>query len=80
MHVIILINNIPLLLLCLLGSTPLPRILGEAFGLLCADKNPNSPKQTVYVAVTYVFCIVLLVLSTVSLVGSGFSAFLYYRF
>jgi len=77
---IMLVNNIPLLLLCILGSTPIPRILGEAFGLLCADKNPGSPKQKLYVVVTYVFCVLLLVLSTISLVGSGFSAFLYYRF
>jgi len=77
---IILVNNIPLLLLCILGATPIPRILGQAFGLLCADKEPGSPKQKLYVAVTFVFCVSLLVLSTISLVGSGFSAFLYYRF
>ena len=77
---IMLVNNIPLLLLCIMGSTPIPRILGEAFGLLCADKNPGSPKQKLYVVVTFIFCVILLVLSTVSLVGSGFSAFLYYRF
>ena len=77
---IVLVNNIPLLLLCILGSTPIPRILGQAFGLLCADKNPGSPKQKLYVIVAYAFCVALLVLSTVSLVGSGFSAFLYYRF
>ena len=77
---IMLVNNLPLLLLCILGSTPIPRILGQAFGVLCADKNPGSAKQKLYVAVTYVFCVTLLVLSTISLVGSGFSAFLYYRF
>ena len=77
---IMLVNNIPLLLLCILGSTPIPRILGDAFGLLCADKDPGSSKQKLYVIVTYVFCVTLLVLSTISLVGSGFSAFLYYRF
>jgi len=77
---IMLVNNIPLLLLCILGSTPIPRILGEAFGLLCADKDPGSPKQKLYLVVTYVFCVALLALSAVSLVGSGFSAFLYYRF
>ena len=75
-----LVNDIPLLLLCILGSTPIPRILGDAFGLLCADKDPGSSKQKLYVIVTYVFCVTLLVLSTISLVGSGFSAFLYYRF
>ena len=77
---IMLINNLPLLLLCILGSTPIPRILGQAFGLLCADKVQGSPKQKIYVGVTYAFCVILLIFSTISLVGSGFSAFLYYRF
>ncbi len=77
---IMLVNNIPLLVLCILGSTPVPRVLGQAFGILCADKDHEGTKQKIYVGVTYTFCVVLLVLSTISLVGSGFSAFLYYRF
>ena len=77
---IMLINNLPLLILCVLGSTPLPRLVADLFGLLCAEKEPGGPKQKLYTAVTYVFCVTLLVLSTISLVGSGFSAFLYYRF
>ena len=77
---IMLVNNLPLLILCILGSTHLPRLIADAFGLLCAEKEPGGPKQKIYVAVTYAFCVTLLVLSTISLVGSGFSAFLYYRF
>ncbi len=77
---IMLINNLPLLILCIVGSTPLPRLIGELFGLVCAEKEPGGHKQKIYVTVTYVFCVILLVLSTISLVGSGFSAFLYYRF
>ena len=77
---IMLLNNLPLLLFCVLGSTPLPRLIGAIFGMLCAGKEKDGPKQKLYVAVTYAFCVILLVLSTVSLVGSGFSAFLYYRF
>ena len=77
---IMFINNIPLLLLCILGCTPLPRLIGELFGLVCAEKEPGGQKQKIYVVVTYAFCVALLVLSTISLVGSGFSAFLYYRF
>ena len=75
-----LLNNLPLLLVCILGSTPVPRIIGDAFGLLCSDARPESAKKKVYVIVTYLFCVVILALSTISLVGSGFSAFLYYRF
>ena len=77
---VLLLNTLPLLAVCILGSTPVPRILGQAFGLLCAGKEADGPRQRVYVVVSYVFCVVLLVLSTISLVGSGFSAFLYYRF
>ena len=77
---IMLLNNLPLLLLCFVGSTALPRLVGDAFGLLCADKKKDGIKQKIYIAVTYAVCVALLVLSTISLVGSGFSAFLYYRF
>lgn len=77
---ILLVNNLPLLAVCVLGASPLPRAIGDWFGLLCTDQGREGWKQKVYVAVCYVFCVVLLALSTVSLVGSGFSAFLYYRF
>ena len=78
---ILLLNNLPLLLLCVLGASSLPRLLGGAFGILCAQPGA-APKlrQRTYVVVSYVFCVALIALSTVSLVGSGFSAFLYYRF
>ena len=75
-----LLNNLPLIVACVLGCTPIPRIIGDAFGLLCSDSDPESRKKKVYVAVTFVFCVTVIVLSTISLVGSGFSAFLYYRF
>mgnify|MGYP005775073591 FL=1 len=78
---ILLLNNLPLLLLCILGASSLPRAFGNLFGALCAHEAGKSlGRQRVYVAVSYVFCVAVLVLSTISLVGSGFSAFLYYRF
>ena len=77
---ILLLNNLPLLAVCILGSTPIPRFLGDVFGLVLTDKNPEGVKKKVYVIGTYVFCVAVLILSTISLVGSGFSAFLYYRF
>ena len=75
-----LLNNLPLLLVCILGASPIPRFLGDVVGLLCTDPNPEGVKKKIYVAVTYAFCVLLIVLSTISLVGTGFSAFLYYRF
>ena len=75
-----LLNNLPLLLVCILGASPIPRFLGDVFGLVCTDPNPEGAKKKLYVVGTFVFCVLLILLSTVSLVGSGFSAFLYYRF
>lgn len=75
-----LLNALPLMIVCVLGSTRLPQILGEWFGLLCATKEGDGKKQVVYVVVTFLFCVLLLALSTVSLVGSSYSPFLYYRF
>ena len=77
---IMLVNNLPLLLVCILGASPLPRVIGDWFGMLCAGENQGGWKQKTYVIVCFVYCAALLALSTVSLVGSGFSAFLYYRF
>ena len=78
---ILLLNNLPLLLLCILGSSILPRALGNYFGVLCAKRpGDGNGRQLVFVTVSYVFSVALIALSTVSLVGSGFSAFLYYRF
>ena len=75
-----LVNSLPLLVVCILGSSPIPRFLGDVFGLVCSDSNPEGIKKKIYVIVTWLFCVLLIALSTVSLVGSGFSAFLYYRF
>ena len=78
---ILLLNNLPLLLLCILGSSILPRAIGNYFGVLCARRpGDGNGRQLVFVTVSYVFSVALIALSTVSLVGSGFSAFLYYRF
>jgi len=75
-----LLNNLPLLLLCFVGASPIPRFLGDVVGLLCTDSNPEGFKKKLYVGITYAFCVILILLSTISLVGSGFSPFLYYRF
>lgn len=76
----VLVNNLPLLLVCAVGSTPLPRILGDGFAILCAGKTREGPKQRAYVIAVYVFDLALLALSTIALAGSTFNAFLYLRF
>lgn len=75
-----LMNNLLLLIVCIIGVTPMPRIIGDIVGLLCSTPEPEGVKKKVYVIISYVFCVTVIVLSTISLVGSGFSAFLYYRF
>lgn len=75
-----LVNNLPLLIVCTLGCTPLPQLIGGAFGVLCADKTHEGVKQKLYVGVTYVFDLALLALSTIALAGTTYNAFLYFRF
>ncbi len=77
---IMLVNNLPLLITCIIGSTPLPQMIGNAFGMLCAGKDHEGPRQKVYVFVTYAFDLALLALCTISLVGTSYNAFLYFRF
>ena len=77
---ILLVNNLPLLLLCAVGCTPLPQAIGNSFGALCADRTHEGKKQRVYVLVTYAYDLLLLVLSTIALIGSSYNAFLYFRF
>ena len=76
-----LLNNLPLLLLCIIGSTQLPRFVGMLFGGLCTDKRRGEHKRRkFYLCVVYAFDLLLLALSTISLVGSSYNPFLYFRF
>ena len=63
-----LVNNLPLLILCAIGSTPLPQIVGE------------GKQSRAYVIVMFVFDLLLLALCTIALVSTTFNAFLYFRF
>lgn len=74
-----LTNNLPLLLLCAIGATSIPRNLGSLFGGVCAQGGKKSG-QIVYATVSFVFDAALLALSTIALVGSTYNAFLYFRF
>ena len=74
-----LTNNLPLLLLCAIGATSIPRNLGSLFGGVCAQGGKKSG-QIIYAAVSFVFDAALLALSTIALVGSTYNAFLYFRF
>ena len=66
-----LVNNLPLLILCAIGST---------LGMLCASKNGEGKQSRAYVIVMFVFDLLLLALCTIALVSTTFNAFLYFRF
>ena len=74
-----LTNSLPLLLVCVVGATSIPRNLGNLFGGMCAQ-NGKTSGQIVYALVTFVFDAALLALSTVALVGSTYNAFIYFRY
>ncbi|MCI8843011.1 MAG: MBOAT family protein [Oscillospiraceae bacterium] len=77
---IILLNSLPLLLLCILGSTPVPRTIGIIFTNLFTGRGRSLGRQRVYAGVAFTFDLLLLALCTVSLIGSTLNAFLYFRF
>jgi alginate O-acetyltransferase complex protein AlgI len=74
-----LTNNLLLLIVGVLGSTALPRTVGLRFTALCTAKNQRV-WNIAFLAVVFAFDLGLLLLSTVSLVGSSFNPFLYFRF
>ncbi len=73
-------NNLPLLLVCAVGCTAIPQFLGNVLGLICAEKNPNGVGHKVYAGLVFLFDLTLLALATISLAGSSYNAFLYFRF
>ena len=77
---ITLLNNLPLLVMCIIGSTPLLRNLGNTACAITLREDVNKKLQVVFLVAVLVLDFALLGLSTVSLVGSGYNAFLYLRF
>ena len=77
---ITLINNLPLIILCAVCCTPIPRFMDVLLAACFAEKNESGSRHKIYVGLVFVFCLILLILSTASLVGSSYNAFLYFRF
>ena len=75
-----LVNNLPLLLLCIFCSTPVPRFLGNALGAMCLGEAEDGIRHKLYAVLIFLFDLLLLTLSTVAMAGSSFNAFLYFRF
>ena len=73
-------NNLPLIAICAVGCSAIPQFTGNVVGLLCAEKRENGIGHKVYAGLTFVFDLALLALATISLAGSSYNAFLYFRF
>lgn len=82
-----LLNSLPLLLACLLGSSVLPRWFGflwsGIFGMGRSDRRGRGAvtvKKAVYLGTVFCFMLLLLWLCTVSLVGSTSAPSIYANF
>lgn len=73
-------NNLPLIAICAVGCSAIPQFTGNVVGLLCAEKRDDGIGHKVYAGLTFVFDLALLALATISLAGSSYNAFLYFRF
>ena len=73
---ILFMNNLPLLLVCLVGSTPLPRLVGQKTQDFCVQRD----HLVLLTLLQFLLILVLLGLATVSLVGESYNPFLYFRF
>ena len=73
-------NNLPLIAICAVGCSAIPQFTGNVIGLLCAEKREDGIGHKVYAGLTFVFDLALLSLATISLAGSSYNAFLYFRF
>ncbi|MBQ7255478.1 MAG: MBOAT family protein [Oscillospiraceae bacterium] len=78
----VMLNSLPLLLVCILGSTRLPRMAGLLLNGVAAAEGASNVRwrEVVYAVSVTVFDLAILALSTVSLVGSTYNPFLYFRF
>jgi len=75
---ILLLNNLPLIVTCALASCGLPRAIGRA--MWSRFEDPKKRAGAGLMALSFVYGAAMLVLSVISLVGSGYNPFLYFRF
>ena len=77
-----LISCIPLLILAAVGSTSLPKTVGMIAATVFAGgkKGDGEIRSSLFYILTFLFDLAVLILATVSLVGSSYNPFLYFRF
>ena len=77
-----LLNNLPLLVICAIGSGSIPGLIGRRFTSLCIEKpgKLRSIGQFSYALVRFMIIWLLFAACTASLVGASYNPFLYFRF
>ena len=77
-----LISTIPLLILAAVGSTSLPKTIGMITATVFAGgkSSDGEVRSSMFYILTFLFDLAVLILATVSLVGSSYNPFLYFRF
>ena len=73
-------NNVLLLVFCMVGSTPLMKNLGTLLRRCCMSRGASPLARRLLPIGVFLLDAALLILSTISLIGSGYNAFLYLRF
>lgn len=81
------LNSLPLLIVCIIGASPLPRYFGllwsALWGMDKRERRKNTPvtgQKAVYLLTVFVFVSLLLWMCTVSLVGSTSAPSIYANF
>ncbi len=75
-------NNLPLLAVCIIGCTPLPRMLGGLLASLGRSENNTAggAMQWVTTVLVFLFDAAIIFFATASLAGSSYTPFLYWNF
>ena len=82
----VLLNSLPLIAVCLIGCSGLPRMVSRVFAGMCGmygkrrKSNAIDARKIVYVAVCFGFICLLLWLCVVSMVGTTSTPSLYADF
>ena len=79
---VVMLNALPLFVVCAVGCTPLPRLFGLMLSGIASREGETEPTWRAYAyrIGVGVFDAALLFASTVSLIGSTYNPFLYFRF
>lgn len=77
---ILFINNIILLIICVIGSSSAVRTFTRSMTAMYNENSNKISYKVLYLGSTFIFNFSMLILSTASLVGVSYNPFLYFRF